>query len=171
MVRLGIADPKSMQLQRGFVSLLADNPLLCCAVLAFVGLGTLFDVSTTLFLVSWSLMLAVQDNLGPNAQVAGFVSFLLPCLTGLLLSTALLAVTFVFLEEQAYELDWRAVLFNWRNLRLLSFSSGLLYLYELYSTLQANVYHDWGLWRAIQAIIFVILAYIRFTLRLRDLKQ
>lgn len=116
-------------------------------------------------------MLAVQDNLGPGGQVSAIMSLLLPFLTGLLLSAALIAVPFVFLEEQAYELDWRSVLFNWKNLRLLSVGSGLLYLYELYSTLQANVYHDLGLWRTIQAALFVVFAYVRFGLRLRDLRQ
>jgi len=141
------------------------------SVLAFAGLGTLFDVATTTFLVSWSLRLAVQDNLGPGSTVSDFVSYLLPLLTGALLSAALLAVPFVFLDEQAYELEWRSALLNWHNLRFLSIASGLLYLYELYGTLQANVYHDWGFWRAIQAILFVALAYIRFALRLRELRQ
>lgn len=143
-----------------------DENVIVIAIVA--GLGTLFDVSTTLFLVSWSMRLAVRDYLGPNQVVGDVLDYVMPFMTGLMSVVGLIAVPFVLLDETAYEMNWGSLLMKWANVRWLSMLSGLFYVYELYGTIQANTYYDWGLWRVIQAITFTLLAYIRFATRIRE---
>jgi hypothetical protein len=95
----------------------------------------------------------------------------LPLTTGILSMSALLAVPFVFFDEAAYSMSLWSILGMWTKLRWIPVASGLLYLYELYSTLQANCYHDWGLWRALQACLFALLTYIRFYMRILEQRR
>jgi hypothetical protein len=137
-------------------------------VIALSGLGTLFDVATSLFLISWALRLAVGDYLGPNSEITDLTGYILPYMTLMLSVVALIAVPFVFYDEQAYEMDWRSMAWQLPKMRLLTIGSSLIYVYELFGTLQANAYHDWGLWRGIQAVLFTILMFVRFGVRLRE---
>lgn len=117
------------------------------------------------------MRLAVRDYLGPTAVVGDFLDYVMPFMTGLMSVVGLIAVPFVMLDEGAYEMDWSSLLMKWANLRWLSVVSGLLYVYELYGTIQANTYYDWGLWRVIQAIVFTFLLYGRFVSRIRERRQ
>lgn len=89
----------------------------------------------------------------------------------MLLVMALIAVPFVYYDEQAYEMDWRSIAWDLPNMRLLSLGSSLMYIYELIGIVQANAYHDWGLWRTMQAVLVTILTFIRFVVRIRENRQ
>lgn len=148
----------------------ADAPI----VIAISGLGTLFDVSSLLLVIAWSFRLAVEDHLEEAARPAfGVDSVLLPLLTSAISICALLAVPFVILDERAYRYarDWRALVTIYPILRWISVCSGLVYVFELYSTIHANMYGDRGLLRLIQAIVFLVMGYMRFAIRIRERNQ
>lgn len=117
------------------------------------------------------MRLAVRDYLGPGQVVGDLLDYVMPFLTGLMSVVGLIAVPFVVLDEGAYEMNWSSLLMKWANVRWLSILSGLFYVYELYGTIQANTYYDWGLWRVIQAAAFTVLVYARFVMRLREQRR
>ena len=115
--------------------------------------------------------MAAEDYLGPSNGSSDWMGLVLPLITGAISMSALLAVPFVIFDEAAYSMDAWSILGLWSKLRWISAASGLLYLYELYSTLQANFYHDWGFWRIVQAWLFLVLVYVRFNMRRLELTR
>lgn len=113
--------------------------------------------------------MATRDYL--NGSRSDLLDSILPLITVLMSLAGLVAVPFVLLDEAAYELDFKSLLLRWANVRYLSMLSGLFYVYELYGTLCANNYYDWGLWRALQASLFLALTFGRFLVRIRQLRQ